>query len=366
MKFAFKSHGFRHFLSKCDIFKQHCWLNQTSTVSKNTFFNSYKLYDKCQCHFALFQSPVMDEKINHWLILAVYIVTFLIGLPANLLAICTFFKKLGNKPSPNDILLFNLTASDLVFLLFLPFKMYEAAVGMKWYTSQTVCSIASFFFFTTIYTSSLLLMAIAVDRYLGLAFPIKYRLLRKPVYAVVGSVLIWVVSLAHCSIVFIIVHMPLANGNVAKDVCYENFTDDQKKILLPVRLEFFVVIYMLPLLVCIFCYINCIYILYSRPHIAKVKKQRAIGMALCTLTIFLLCFLPYNTSHLVGFSSNESPWWRYYTLLPSTLNTCLDPFVFYFSSSTFRESKTIALLKIWFCRRKKSKKCETELRTISN
>lgn len=303
--------------------------------------------------------------VNYWVILAVYVVTFLIGLPANLLAICTFIKKLGDKPNPNDILLFNLTASDLVFLFFLPFKMYEAAAGMKWYLSQTLCSIASFFFFTTIYTSSLLLMAIAVDRYLGLAFPIKYRLLRKPLYAAVGSVIIWLVSIGHCTVVFIIVHMPLPNGTKTESVCYEQFTEKQKKILLPVRLEFFVVIYMLPLLVSIFCYINCIYILYSRPHIAKVKKQRAIGMALCTLTIFLLCFLPYNTSHLVGFSSNESPWWRYYTLLPSTLNTCLDPFVFYFSSSTFRESKTIALLKTWCCGHKKTKKCETELKITS-
>ncbi len=298
---------------------------------------------------------------NHWVILAVNILTFLIGLPANLLAICTFFKKLGDKPSPNDILLFSLTASDLVFLLFLPFKMYEAAVGMKWYLSQTLCSVASYVFFTTIYTSSLLLMAIAIDRYIGLGFPFKYRLLRKTLYTAAGSVIIWLVSAAHCSIVFITVHMPDPEATFPKEVCYENFTEKQKKTLLPVRLEMFVVLYMLPLLVCIFCYSNCIYILYSRPHISKAKKQRAIGMALCTLTIFLLCFLPYNLSHLVGFSSNNSPSWRYYTLLPSTLNTCLDPFVFYFSSSTFRESKTVSSLKRWCFGHKKTKKSETEL-----
>ncbi|XP_017207055.1 free fatty acid receptor 3 [Danio rerio] len=303
--------------------------------------------------------------INQWVIFAVYVLTFLIGLPANLLAICTFIKKLGDKPSPNDILLFHLTTSDLVFLLFLPFKMYEAFMGMKWHLPQTLCSIASFFFFTTIYTSSLLLMAIAVDRYLGLAFPFKYRMLRKPIYATVGCVFIWLVSAAHCSIVFIIVHMPDQNTNGS--VCYEEFTEEQKRILLPVRLEFFVVIYTLPLLVCVFCYINCINILYSRPHIVKVKKQRAIGMALCTLTIFLLCFLPYNLSHLVGYSSNKSPPWRYYTLLPSTLNTCLDPFVFYFSSSTFRESKTVSLLKTWCFKRHKRNytKTETELNVVA-
>lgn len=301
------------------------------------------------------QTSSIHKMVNQWLILSVYIFSFLIGLPANLLAICTFFKKLGDKPSPNDVLLFNLTASDLLFLIFLPFKMYEAAVGMKWYLPQTLCSISSYVFFTTIYTSSLLLMAIAVDRYLGLAFPFKYRQRRRPVYATAGSVLIWLISASHCSIVFITVHMPQPNGTAQKNVCYENFTEAQKKILLSVRLELFVLLYAVPLVVCVFCYINCIHILYTRPHIAKEKKQRAIGMALCTLSIFLLCFLPYNTSHLVGYSSNKSPEWRYYTLLLSTLNTCLDPIVFYFSSSTFRDKTRMSFFKVLGMRQRKAK-----------
>ncbi|XP_051999225.1 free fatty acid receptor 3 [Xyrauchen texanus] len=301
--------------------------------------------------------------IHNWVILSVYIFTFLIGLPANILAMCTFVKKLGNKPGLNDILLFNLTASDLVFLLFLPFKMYEAASYMKWNLPQTLCSIASFVFFTTIYTSSLLLMAIAVDRYLAVKFPFKYRQLRRPLYAVVISVFIWLFCGAHCSIVFIIVFMPDLNNT--KTVCYEEFSEEQKRILLPVRLEFFVVLYVVPLLVCIFCYVNCVYILYTRPHITKKKKQRASGMALCTLCIFLMCFLPYNASHMVGYCSNNSPPWRYYTLLLSTLNTCLDPLIFYFSSSTFRDNAKISFLKKFFVRHKKAEIVQTEMKSES-
>ncbi|XP_051577385.1 free fatty acid receptor 3 [Myxocyprinus asiaticus] len=299
--------------------------------------------------------------VNNWVILSVYIFSFLIGLPANILAMCTFIKKLGDKPGLNDILLFNLTVSDLVFLLFLPFKMYEAAADMKWNLPQTLCSIASFVFFTTIYTSSLLLMTIAVDRYLAVMFPFKYRQLRRPLYAVAGSIFIWLFCGAHCSIVFIIVHMPEPNNTTPKTVCYEDFNEKQKSILLPVRLEFFVILCLVPLLVCIFCYVNCIYILYTRPHITKKKKQRASGMALCTLSIFLLCFLPYNISHLVGYCSNNSPPWRYYMLLLSTLNTCLDPLIFYFSSSTFRENAKISFLKT-SCASKKAEIVQMEMR----
>ncbi|XP_066542731.1 free fatty acid receptor 2-like [Hoplias malabaricus] len=288
----------------------------------------------------------MTTVINNWVLLSAYMLTFLIGLPANILALYAFIKKLVDRPTPTDILLLNLTASDIVFLLFLPLKMYEAGSYLQWHLPEILCSITSFVFFTTIYTSSLLLMAVSVDRYLGVAFPIAYRKFRKGLYAIAGSAFIWVFSGFHCTIVFFVVHLGEKNRTRPKTTCYENFTSSQKEIVLPVRLEFFVVLCLVPMLVCAFCYLNCIWILYTRPRITKEKKQRAIGMALGTLTVFLVCFLPYNISHLVGFVSNESPQWRYYTLLLSTFNTCLDPIIFYFSSSTYRNTTKVSFWKL--------------------
>uniref|UniRef100_A0A4W5L9G8 Si:ch211-231m23.4 n=1 Tax=Hucho hucho TaxID=62062 RepID=A0A4W5L9G8_9TELE len=265
--------------------------------------------------------------VKREVILSIYIITFLIGLPANILALYAFSVKIHNKPTPTDILLLNLIVSDLLFLLFLPLKMYEAASGMMWDLPEFLCSITSYTFFSTIYTSSLLLMAVSVVRYLAVAYPITYRQLHKPFYSVVASTIIWLLSTAHCSIVFIIQHHPdLSPSNTS--VCYENFTEQQLAILLPVRLEFFIMLCLVPLMVCIFCYFSCIWILYMLPRISPGQKQKAIGMALGTLAVFLV------------------PWWRYYTLLPSAFNTCLDPIIFYFSSSAFRITIKMAICKM--------------------
>ncbi|XP_060756941.1 free fatty acid receptor 2-like [Neoarius graeffei] len=291
--------------------------------------------------------------INHFVLLAAYIITFSFGLPANILAIYAFIRKLSKKPTPTDVLLLNLTLSDLLFLLFLPLKMYEAASGLQWHLSQVLCSIMSFVFFSTIYTSSLLLMAISIDRYLGVVFPLTYMKFRKLLYAIVGSIFIWLFTGAQCTIVFFVVHMGIHNNTEPRNTCYENFTDDQKRVVLPVRLEFFVVLCLVPLFVCVFCYLNCIWILYHRPRITKEKKQRAIGMALGTLSVFLICFVPYNMSHVVGFSTNNSPSWRYYTLLLSTFNTCLDPIIFYFSSTVYRNTTKVSLWRVFSIRRRR-------------
>ncbi|KAL2084071.1 hypothetical protein ACEWY4_019589 [Coilia grayii] len=293
----------------------------------------------------------MADLINTKVLLTTYILTFVIGLPANILAFYAFSRKVRDNPTPTDILLLNLTSSDLLFLFFLPLKMYEAIQDLHWYLPHMLCSLTSFVFYTTIYTSSLLLTAVSVDRYLGVAFPIHYRQLRKPVYAACAGAFAWLFSAANCSIVFVSEHL-LVNGTANTSSCYKDFSPAQKKVLVPTRFYFFVVLCIVPLLICIFCYVNCIRILYSQPRISPHRKRKAIGMAVGTLLVFLVCFLPYNSAHLVGFLSNSSPDWRYYTLLLSTFNTCLDPIIFYFSSSIFRNTtKSLPVFnKLMICR----------------
>ncbi|XP_066494928.1 free fatty acid receptor 2-like [Tiliqua scincoides] len=275
-------------------------------------------------------------------ILAVYIIAFLTGLPTNLLAFYTFQAKLRQKPVPIDILLFNLTVSDLILLLFLPFKMVEAASGMTWPLPEYLCPLTGFCYYSSIYISTLLLTAISVERYLGVAYPIKYKLQRRPVYTVVASLFCWLLACSHCSIVYIVQYQVQGpnetdpNPNVTK--CYENFSHAQLQILLPVRLELCVSLFCLPFLICLFCYVNLVRILASLPNIKTRRKQRAIGLAVATLLNFAICFAPYNISHIVGFLQKDSPNWRVYPLLLSTLNASLDPAIFYFSSTAIQQA----------------------------
>ena len=88
---------------------------------------------------------------NHWLFFSVYLFTFLVGLPLNLMALVIFVGKLRRRPLAVDVLLLNLTLSDLVLLLFLPFRMVEAASAMHWSLPFVFCPFSRFLFFTTIY-----------------------------------------------------------------------------------------------------------------------------------------------------------------------------------------------------------------------
>ncbi|XP_070691881.1 free fatty acid receptor 2 [Pempheris klunzingeri] len=288
------------------------------------------------------------QECHTGLCLSVYIITFVLGFPANVLAFYTFCKKVRQKPTPIDILLLNLTISDLLFLLFLPFKMQEVMNNMLWEMPYPLCPLSGFIFYMTIYNSTFFLTAVSVERYLGVAFPIQHTLKRRPAYAVAASIFFWIFSFINLSIVFIVPfitpgHPPNTtsdqndSASSAKlEVCYENFTEAQLSVLLPVRLELCVVLFCIPFLICSFCYINFIRILSKLQHIGRRRRLRAIGMALGTLLVFALCFGPYNISHIVGIITWRSPDWRDKALLCSTFNACLDPLIFYFSSSAVR------------------------------
>ncbi|XP_058565006.1 free fatty acid receptor 2-like [Neofelis nebulosa] len=296
-------------------------------------------------------------------LLFVYIMYFLIGLPADLLALRAFVGRVCQPhPAPVHILLLSLTLADLLLLLLLPFKMVEAAYDF-WPLGDVLCALTAYGFYSSIHCSTWLLAGISIERYRSVAFPVQYKQSRQPVYGVIASPVSCLLSFGRCSIV-IIVHFLPANkvGGEANGLplCCDNFTQEQLAILLPVRLELCLTLFLIPMLVTIFCYWRFVHIMLSRPQVGTRKRWRAVALAAVTLFNFLVCFGPYNVSHVVGFLEGKSEKWRVYAVLLSALNACIDPLVFYFSSSVMRKAldRRLRSLQSWAaslagrCRRK--------------
>ncbi|XP_027488473.1 free fatty acid receptor 2-like [Corapipo altera] len=273
------------------------------------------------------------------LVLTIYILTFAVGFPANVFTFTTLVAKARrHRPSPSDLLLLNLTAADLLLLLFLPFKMAEAAAGMVWPLPAALCPVANFCFYSSIYLSSLFLTALSVRRYLGVAFPLRLRGRGRLGRVAAASAVLWLLACSHCSIVFIAsYHAPSTPPAPSVPFrCYDDFSEDQLSFVLPLRLELFLVLFLVPFGVTVFCYVGFVRALLARPNIPLAKRRRAVGLAVATMVNFGLCFAPYNLSHVVGFVQGRSPPWRVYATLLSSLNAAIDPLVFYFSSGAVR------------------------------
>ncbi|NWR44240.1 FFAR3 protein, partial [Regulus satrapa] len=300
------------------------------------------------------------------LLLTVYILTFTVGLPANAFTLTVLVAKSRRRQpalTAADLFLLNLAVADLLLLLFLPFKMAEAAAGMAWLLPAALCPVVNFWFYSSAYLSSLFLAALSVRRYLGVAFPLRSRGRSRPGRVLAVSAVMWLLACGHCSVVFVAELGPrgeegerggqLGEGESPATLrCYDDFSPSQLRFVLPLRLEFFFVLFLAPFSVTVFCYVGLIRALIARPALPAAKRRRAVGLAVATVVIFGLCFAPYNVSHVVGFWQGRSPGWRVYATLLSSLNAALDPLVVYCSSGSVRQAlgEARVALRAWWGR----------------
>ncbi|XP_078093153.1 free fatty acid receptor 3-like [Mustelus asterias] len=283
--------------------------------------------------------------VNHTpldiLSLAVYCTTLAMGAPSNAVALCVFLRELKRKPTPNIIYMINLCVSDGLFVAILPVKMVETVWG-EWVLPVAFCPIYNVFHFTTIYASVLFLTALSMGRYFSIAFPIRYKVYKSPRYSCLVCLVLWLLVIAHIAFIFLVEatgsrdHLvALGQGNAS--ICYANFTQAQLDLLVPLRVELAVTFFLAPLGLTTFAYLGCFREL-SRSRLPPRDKRRALRACAITLVTFVVCFAPYNASHLAGLALRGDVGWRREALLPSTASAFLNPLLFFCSSSALQQS----------------------------
>ncbi|CAF89688.1 unnamed protein product [Tetraodon nigroviridis] len=206
--------------------------------------------------------------------LGVYVFTFLLGLPANLLVLFVYLRKACKRgATPNVVYALNLCLANLALVAWLPVKALETLL-QDWRLPPAVCPAYSFFLYSSLYGSCLFLTAVAAGRYLSIAFPIAYKRYRRARLSCLVSAALWLSVLVHLSVGL------LVEGG-AGFVSVQGHSG-------------------------------------SGGH---------WGVALSTLAVFVVCYAPYNASHLVGFVQKSNVEWRSYAMLSSSCNVFLEPAV---------------------------------------
>jgi len=281
----------------------------------------------------------MDEgsiAVNDCVALFVYCFTFLLGLPANLLVLFVYVRKARKRgATPNVVYALNLCLANLALVAWLPVKALETFL-QSWMLPGFLCPIYSFFLFASLYGSCLFLTAVTVGRYLSIAFPLAYKRYRRTRISCFISVALWALVLLHLALglvaeggVYFVSSPPSPKeeeGGGGAAVCFDHFNATQLEVLLPLRLEMAVVLFLLPLVVTGFCTLRCVTLVW-RSCLPAAGKRRVLAVALSTLAVFVVCYAPYNASHIVGFATWDNVAWRREAMLTSSCNVFLEPAV---------------------------------------
>ncbi|XP_018607028.1 chemokine (C-C motif) receptor 12a [Scleropages formosus] len=219
---------------------------------------------------------------------AFYCTIFLLSLLGNglVLYIIYMYEKLG---TVTNIFLLNLVISDLVFALSLPF--WATYHSSEWIFGVALCKLVGAVYFLGFYSSMLFLMLLTFDRYLAVVHAVPAAKSRKKAYALGSSVVVWCVSfLATVKEFFLYNVQDMENY---KKICEE--TGFSKDVLSKWQLvgyyQQFLLFFLLPLLVVLYCYMR---ITLRIIHTRMREKCRALKLIFVIIVTFFMCWTPYN------------------------------------------------------------------------
>nr|XP_023698582.1 proteinase-activated receptor 4-like [Paramormyrops kingsleyae] len=266
-----------------------------------------------------------------------YSVAFLVGLPANILALWVLI--FHTQKAPSTILLINLTVLDVLLLLMLPFRITYHFAGNDWFFSEPLCRLVIALLYGSMYGSMLCLALISIDRYIALVHPFGALTLRSHRTSLVMSVSVWVVVLL-AMLPLLLFRQSYQLIDPPINTCHDaQPTALMATFFFPYYASLFSLCFLLPLLVILFCHGAVLKTLLARGH----RYSHAACLTALVLLVFLACFLPSNIFLLLHYLDIYLTDDKYNLYVPyvvslafSCFGPCIDPFIYYYVSVDFR------------------------------
>uniref|UniRef100_A0A8C7Z1L1 Coagulation factor II (thrombin) receptor-like 1, tandem duplicate 2 n=1 Tax=Oryzias sinensis TaxID=183150 RepID=A0A8C7Z1L1_9TELE len=308
----------------------------------------------------------------------IYILVFVVGLPANGMAIWVFLFR-TQKKHPSSIYMANLALADLLFVIWLPLKISYHLNGNDWTYGEPMCKVLISFFYGNMYCSVLFITCLSVQRYWVVAHPLSMQ--RKNNKIAIGiSLAIWAFIWLTTTPLYLYDHtVKLKDPNVT--TCHDvSIIKDAEYPFGSIQLQFYyfifmgLVVFLVPCVVIIVAYILLMRTLGGAKEENATSKNRhkVVVLIVIVLVTFLVCFIPSNIMLVLHYSllkdgiAENSYSFYITTLCLSSLNSCMDPFIYYFVSEDFRNhvkntllcrsSRTVERMRVSFSSMKYSKK----------
>ncbi|XP_004703726.2 proteinase-activated receptor 2 [Echinops telfairi] len=296
-----------------------------------------------------FSTSVLTGKLTTVFLPVVYTIVFVVGLPSNGMALWVFLFR-TQKKHPAMIYMANLALADLLSVIWFPLKIAYHVHGNNWVYGEGLCKVLIGFFYGNMYCSILFMTCLSVQRYWVIVNPMGHTR-RKATIAVGVSLGIWLLIMLVTIPLYAVkqtIRIPALNITTCHDVLPEDvLVGDMFNYFLSLAIG----VFLFPAFLTASAYVLMIRVLRSSAmdRNSGKKRQKAIKLIVTVLAMYLICFTPSNLLLVVHYflikSQGQSHVYALYiaALCLSTLNSCIDPFVYYFISKDFRDHAKNAL-----------------------
>ncbi|XP_051514561.1 probable G-protein coupled receptor 174 [Myxocyprinus asiaticus] len=283
------------------------------------------------------------QEYQHKIYAIFYTVILVPGLICNVLALWVFYAYV-KETKKAVIFMINLAIADLLQVLSLPLRIYYY-LNESWPFGQVACMVCFYLKYVNMYASIFFLACISVRRCRLIIHPLRCGATKRRQdrsWCVAG----WFVVCLGC------LPFPLLRKNPSTPLhCFSELPMMQLKMVLGVSLMTVAEImgFLLPLAVVIICTWLTAASLREKTCILQDsgEKHKALKMVLSCAAVFLVCFVPYHITFPLDFlaKSNFTVSCAFksavlhthpITLCLASLNCCLDPVMYYFTTDEFK------------------------------
>ncbi|KAM4724112.1 B2 bradykinin receptor-like [Anableps anableps] len=241
----------------------------------------------------------------------VYILSIsVLGIVLNIFVLMVFI--LHKKPcTVPEIYLSNLAAADLLLVSSLPFWAVSAWNKFEWVYGLALCRMVNVSILMNVYCSIYFLVLVSIDRYLAVVHPLSHEGMRRPKFAKICCIVVWILGLI-LSVPKHINRKLLQHGNITRCGEFDTTISEITEWMILV-LGFFI-----PISIIVFCTVNILKALRSRfqeqvktknkevktknkevrtqnkEMKTKKKDKKATTLVLTVLLAFLICWVPFH------------------------------------------------------------------------
>ncbi|MFT7803118.1 hypothetical protein Z043-121691 [Arapaima gigas] len=309
---------------------------------------------------SLLPSCTYNEDFKQYLLPAVYSLVFVLGLPLNATVILRIWRS-RRRLTRTTIYMLNLAVADFLYVCSLPLLIYNYGSHDYWPFGEQACKLVRFQFYSNLHGSILFLTCISFQRFLGICYPLAtwHKVGgRRSAWVVCSGV--WAVVLLLCAPTF---EFAATGTQRNRTVCYDLSEPQRATDYFPYGMALTCLGFALPFLAIVACYCSMARILCQGGGAAlgtagaQEKKDKAVRMIMVVVAVFVISFLPFHlskTAYLLVRALRAPPCSvrnLYAVIYKSTrpfasMNSVLDPILFYFTQPRVRQSTMTLLQRI--------------------
>ncbi|XP_035239879.1 P2Y purinoceptor 1 [Anguilla anguilla] len=284
----------------------------------------------------------------------VYIIVFITGLIGNSLAIWMFVFHM--RPwSSISVYMFNLALADFCYVLSLPFLIFYYFNKTDWIFGDVLCRLQRFIFHVNLYGSILFLTCISVHRYTGVVHPLKSLGRLKKKNAIYTSALVWIAVVVGISPILYYSRTGFKNNGTT---CYDTTTGDELQGYFIYSMCTTVFGFCIPFIIILGCYGLIVKALICNDMSNAPLRRKSIHLVIIVLAVFAVSYLPFHVMKNLNMRArlyfqgpdmcdfNNRVYATYQvTRGLASLNSCVDPILYFLAGDTFRRKLSRATKK---------------------